>query len=719
MTRTRLLLRSRSAVLLTALHMIVFLGEYQHAAAVKLYRTSNCWEILDSSVLDATSDTSAPSGQPAYRILNKIDENVYIGGNETLRRRFLVNNQLEMEEIQLGTMEPEGLVLTCEAVSPTTKETVCWNFIRIADKTSSGDLLVCGTNAFSRQCYQCPQSNLNMCTELSTNYTQLTVVPQQNNINAETAIFSSNAADVDTLFGGSDRKQTFNRYSVDADLSTADPIEFELDTVTVGEGFIKDPTFIGRPFEYTHDDGNEYVYLIYRETALEFTLGTKVYSRIARVCKNDTGGTVNDMKFVTFIKARLECSVPNGDEPAFEYDYIQDVVWDANNTRVYAVFTNQENGPATSALCQYRMGDIMNLFDNGNFQEQDEGNVNVLWNEVLVQRNPRPGTCGAIHKTDYPPLLHKSVPSYNAMERTGGTQDAPPANFPKSDPPILNVDDVRFTSLAVDLQYSSPVYFVGTSAGSVIKFTSGVCDGINTTNVVEVSGLNANGPINGLELLRSADSAATFLVGTSDFQASIEWPLNTKCQSARNGEQCALRYPYCYFTNESECTSTKVSVPQDPPTELPEDVLTVLPNANVSACLNDHVYWFCHLDIDNPAIGSTSFTLQWDITESEEIKMTPISTNQLVRLDVIVQSGTVGSYSCTANVGGRVVTKQVELSMKTDCLTRDNLCARMEEYNTLKSQNEALHEMYGNGNEMCSVKRQDCATVDLTCPTSP
>ncbi|XP_038077640.1 semaphorin-1A-like isoform X2 [Patiria miniata] len=680
--------------------MIVFLGEYQHAAAVKLYRTSNCWEILDSSVLDATSDTSAPSGQPAYRILNKIDENVYIGANETLRRRFLVNNKLEMEEIQLGTMEPEGLVLTCEAVSPTTKETVCWNFIRIADKTSSGDLLVCGTNAFSRQCYQCPQSNLNMCTELSTNYTQLTVVPQQNNINAETAIFSSNAAGVDTLFGGSDRKQTFNRYSVDADLSTADPIEFELDTVTVGEGFIKDPTFIGRPFEYTHDDGNEYVFLIYRETALEFTLGTKVYSRIARVCKNDTGGTVNDKKFVTFIKARLECSVPNGDEPAFEYDYIQDVVWDANNTRVYAVFTNQENGPATSALCQYRMEDIMNLFDNGNFQAQVDGDVQALWNEVLMQRNPRPGTCSAIHTTDYPPLLHKSVPSYNAMERTGETQVAPPANFSQSDPPILNVDDVRFTSLAVDLQYSSPVYFVGTSAGSVIKFTSEVCDGINTTtNVVEVSGLNANGPINGLELLKSADSAATFLVGTSDVQASIVFPLNTKCQSrsAQNAEKCGFRYPYCYFTNESECTSTKDSVPQDPPTEFPDDVLTVLPNTNVSACLNDHVYWFCHLDIDNPAIGSTPFTLQWDIMASDLIKTTSISTNELVQLDVIVQSGTVGSYSCTANVGGRVLTKQVEISMRTDCLTCDNFRARLEEHNTLKVQSEALHMKYVDG----------------------
>ncbi|XP_038078346.1 semaphorin-2A-like [Patiria miniata] len=710
MTHARLLLRSRSAVLLTLLYLAVFFSDFQHAAAVKLDRTSSCWETSNSRFLDATSDTSAPSGQPAYRILNKIDESVYIGGNETLIRVFLANNEVAMEKIDtLATREPQGLVINCATKNPTTQEIVCRNFIRIAEQTSSGDLLVCGTNAESRLCYRCPNAALAECTQLTTNYTALDVVPQQYNINAAAAIFKSGNEDM--LYGGGAAENTFSRFSVNADLSATKPINFELDTVTVGEGFIKEPTFIGRPFDYTHADGNEYVFLIYRETALEYTAGTKVYSRIARVCKNDTGGTVNTKKFVTFIKASLECSVPNGDEPAFEYNYIQDVVWDANNQSVYAAFTNQDNGPVSSALCQYRMEDIMNLFDNGNFLQQTGGSVNAVWSEVTTQLIPRPGTCYEVHTTDYPPLLDKSVPSYNAKERTGGTQVAPPSDFHKSDPPILNVDDVRFTSLAVDLQYSSPVYFVGTSAGSVIKFTTDVCDGDNMIKSVELAGFNANGPINGLELLRSADSAATFLVGTSDVQASIEWPLNTKCQSAENELQCALRYPYCNYT-EAGCGCTANNCINDPPTDFADDVLTVLPNSNVSACLNDTVRWFCHVDRDNPLVKSAEgVTFKWDIMVSDLIKTTNISTNELVQLDVIVQNSTLGSYSCTADVGGRVVTKQVEISMKMNCLTYANLYARYQDYWFHKSQSEILHMKYGNGTEP-SEPCQPCTTCE-------
>ncbi|XP_038077211.1 adhesion G protein-coupled receptor E1-like [Patiria miniata] len=283
-------------------------------------------------------------------------------------------------------------------------------------------------------------------------------------------VYTGDSDSGDILYGGSRARNTFNKYSVQADLSTGNPIKFELDTVTTGDGFIKEPTFVGRPFEYTHDDGNEYVFLFYREVALEYTAGPKVNSRIARVCKNDTGDNTGTHKFVTFIKASLECSVPNGDEPAFQYNYMQDVVWDQSSQTVYAVFTLQENRPPTSALCSYRMQDIMNLFDNGYFtQQNDWGGINSLWNEVATQLKPRPGTCHEVHTTDYPPLLHKSVPSYNAMERTGGTQVAPPANFPTSDPPIFNVDDVRFTSLAVD--FDNSIYYIGTRCPAVSEPT--------------------------------------------------------------------------------------------------------------------------------------------------------------------------------------------------------------------------------------------------------
>ncbi|XP_038077213.1 semaphorin-2A-like [Patiria miniata] len=430
--------------------------------AVKLERN---WKTKPLDETHVSINVSQP-GLPFYQILNKIGEDVYIGSNETLFKLSLENNKVT-----------------------TTKCTISLS-----------------------------------CHPLNTNYSYLAVVPLQQDTHAATAMFNSDSGDI--LYGGSRAVNTFNKYSVQADLSTGNPIKFELDTVTTGEGFIKEPTFVGRPFEYTHADGNEYVFLLYREVALEYTAGYKVYSRIARVCKNDTGDSMNTYKFVTFIKASLECSVPNGDEPAFQYNYMQDVVWDQSSGKIYAVFTIQENGPPTSALCSYRMEDIMNLFDNGNFLIQSGGSgTNAVWNEGFQLFNPRPGTCQEVHTTDYPPLLHKSVPSYNALERTGGTQVAPPANFPTSDPPIFNVDDVRFTSLAVD--FDNYIYYIGTTTGTVMKVLKENCSDPQheTFSVFEVN-LGTRNPITGLEFLTN-DTSKHLVVTTEENVITL--PLNTNC----------------------------------------------------------------------------------------------------------------------------------------------------------------------------------------------
>ena len=50
--------------------------------------------------------------------------------------------------------------------------------------------------------------------------------------------------------------------------------------------------------------------------------GKKVYSRVARVCKNDEGGSHKFRnRWTTFLKSRLNCSVP-GDYP-FYFNEIQ------------------------------------------------------------------------------------------------------------------------------------------------------------------------------------------------------------------------------------------------------------------------------------------------------------------------------------------------------------------------------------------------------------
>lgn len=64
----------------------------------------------------------------------------------------------------------------------------------------------------------------------------------------------------------------------------------------------------------------------------------RIYSRIARVCKNDVGG--NHMlrdNWTTFVKARLNCSVP-GEYP-FYYDEIQGMEYLPDQRLLYATFT--------------------------------------------------------------------------------------------------------------------------------------------------------------------------------------------------------------------------------------------------------------------------------------------------------------------------------------------------------------------------------------------
>ncbi len=73
-----------------------------------------------------------------------------------------------------------------------------------------------------------------------------------------------------------------------------------------------EPNFVG-----SYDIG-EYVYFFFREPAVEYmNCGKNVYSRVARVCKRDTGGKnilVNN--WATYLKARLNCSIP-GDYPFY------------------------------------------------------------------------------------------------------------------------------------------------------------------------------------------------------------------------------------------------------------------------------------------------------------------------------------------------------------------------------------------------------------------
>lgn len=73
-----------------------------------------------------------------------------------------------------------------------------------------------------------------------------------------------------------------------------------------------EPDFVG-----SYDIG-QYVFFFFRETAVEYiNCGKSIFSRVARVCKKDTGGkNILNHNWATYLKARLNCSIP-GEYPFY------------------------------------------------------------------------------------------------------------------------------------------------------------------------------------------------------------------------------------------------------------------------------------------------------------------------------------------------------------------------------------------------------------------
>ncbi|XP_038077955.1 semaphorin-2A-like [Patiria miniata] len=706
-------------VFAAALCLPLFLPADVQVVAVELKRdrTTVKWEDFPD-MFQFHPQQSQPGQSYMYRILNKINETVYIGGKETLWQLMIdTNGVLTVKESdRFETREPPGLIVTCDQndEDPTR---VCFNFIRVVLEMAGGNkLYVCGTNARSPVCYLC---DLNVSNCMNISYTDTSVVPQLPEHNPLTAIFPRDSGQV--LYGGNVMGNTFQR----SKLNTNGTATLELDTVTVGEQFVNDPTFVGKPFSY-----KGYVFLFYREPAMEYSSsGNKIYSRIARVCQNDAGGTVNDKKFVTFIKARLNCSLPDTLFPYY-FSEIQDVIEVKNDTtneinEFYAIFTSPTLGPKASALCRYKMDDIMNLFDNGDFKQQAGGNVNAQWQPVAMPiGTPKPGTCNEVHTTDYPPLLDKLVPNVNTAEPDLGWQQDPPSNLPISVAPTLYLVGVHFTSLAID--FESCVYYFGTTEGTLIKAYKFDCSSTTENfTTVEITGLGSKGnPVTGLELMGSSPSK--YLVITTEERVITmptinryldiateervirRSPINSRNRcSARCLEECQVTGPVCQWQGTAcNCVNTAECVNEQPQ-------FLVQPEVNkVTSCDNKDVFLYCQAGFgpcsDRPVtlswvkVGDTAFIKE----NSHFFKETKMS-DKLLELKVTTHSDSAGNYTCTAEVeGGPSESKQVQIVVES-CLTVDSLGRRCKKYEIL----QANHPQVEGGT--CTVDVEDCSTCPL------
>ncbi|XP_073996502.1 semaphorin 5c isoform X4 [Rhodnius prolixus] len=281
-------------------------------------------------------------------------------------------------------------------------ENDCHNFIRVL-LTNGKRLYSCGTSAFSPQCTWREMEDINRVLHWEKGIAKCPYSPHANVTSLLSVTTGQYFAGTPMDFSGADP-------AIIRDLGSTS----NLRTNQYNSNWLNEPQFVGSFETDTH------VYFLFRESAVEhINCGKIVYSRIARVCKNDNGGQVmlRD-NWTTFVKARLNCSLP-GEYP-FYFDNIQGMTYLPDQALVYATFTTPTNSIPGSAICSFNMSAIETAF-SGPFKHQ--ASASSAWERSQVR--PRHSTCSgtqtvldstkyqlmdsAIQPTSLDPLYHSRL----------------------------------------------------------------------------------------------------------------------------------------------------------------------------------------------------------------------------------------------------------------------------------------------------------------------
>ncbi|KAM9060918.1 semaphorin-6D isoform X10 [Sarcophilus harrisii] len=403
-----------------------------------------------------------PSGNESqhrldFQLMLKIRDTLYIAGRDQV---YTVNlNEIPKTEVipskKLTWRSRQQDRENCAMKGKHKDE--CHNFIKVFVPRNDEMVFVCGTNAFNPMCRYYRLNTLEYDGEEISGLARCPFDARQTNVAlfADGKLYSATVADF---------------LASDAVIYRSMGDGSALRTIKYDSKWIKEPHFL-HAIEY----GN-YVYFFFREIAVEHNnLGKAVYSRVARICKNDMGGSqrVLEKHWTSFLKARLNCSVPG--DSFFYFDVLQsitDIIQINGIPTVVGVFTTQLNSIPGSAVCAFSMDDIEKVF-KGRFKEQKT--PDSVWTAVPEDKvpKPRPGCCAKhglaeAYKTsiDFPDETLSFIKSHPLMD------SAVPSIIEE---PWFTKTRVRYrlTSIAVDHSagphQNYTVIFLGSEAGVVLK----------------------------------------------------------------------------------------------------------------------------------------------------------------------------------------------------------------------------------------------------------
>ncbi|KAG5895086.1 hypothetical protein JTB14_023261 [Gonioctena quinquepunctata] len=383
-----------------------------------------------------------------FTVLYQDDDSILLGGRNQIYN-LSVFDFSERRDSAIFWPSSEAHAQMCNLKGKAEED--CQNYIRILFSTAPGKFLICGTNSYKPLCRVLHQKNGKNFIEKEMQGIGLCPFDPEHNstaIYSNGHLFSATVAD----FSGTDP------------LIYREPLRTELSDLRQ----LNAPNFVS---SLTYGD---YIYFFFRETAVEYmNCGKIIYSRVARVCKHDKGGPHQSRdRWTTFLKARLNCSVP-GEYP-FYFDEIQSTSEiiegqygnESKTQIVYATLTTPNNAIGGSALCIFKMEDIQSVFE-GPFKHQESINANWLPISDDKVPSPRPGEC----VKDSRVLLDKNV---NFIKTHPLMEEAVPAFNGK--PLMIRVSlHYRFTVVAVDPQVRTvndetfDVIYIGTDDGKVLK----------------------------------------------------------------------------------------------------------------------------------------------------------------------------------------------------------------------------------------------------------
>ncbi|XP_041663174.1 semaphorin-5B isoform X1 [Cheilinus undulatus] len=473
------------------------------------------------------SSFSHPGVRDYSQLTLDLTRNELIVGARNYLFRLDLSNMSLIQETEWAPDEETRR--SCQSKGKT--EIECQNYIRVllVNKT---EVMTCGTNAFQPLCITREVGNMSRMLERVNGVARCPYDPRHNSTAVVTESGELYAATV-------------------IDFSGRDPVIYRslggmppLRTAQYNSKWLNEPHFIS-----AYDIGL-FTFFFLRENAVEHDCGKTVYSRVARVCKNDIGGRfLLEDTWTTFMKARLNCS-RSGEIP-FYYNELQSTFYLPEQDLIYGIFTTNVNSIAASAVCAFNLSAITQAF-NGPFRSQE--NPRSTW---LPTPNPIHNfQCGTID--DEGPNEGLTERSLQDAQRLYLMNDVVQ---PESVDPLVMQDDVRFSNLVVDIVQGMDtlyhVIYISTEYGTILKALATPNKNLQGCYLEEME-LHPSGvrePILSLQILHSDRS---LFVGLNNRVLKI--PLE-RCSTYKTETLCLeARDPYCGWDfRQRRCTTLEDS----------------------------------------------------------------------------------------------------------------------------------------------------------------